>query len=256
MVKKMLRVKINADDFGISQDVNDAVRMCFEKRIITNTTLMVNMPYAPDAVKIAKEEGFEERVGLHLNLTAGVPITGAIRSCRTFCDKRGMFHAGFHLATKTRMLLPAAERKLLAEEIEAQVRRYLAFGLPQKHLDSHHHTHTDLSVWSVAEPILLKYGFRSVRLSRNIFVEGKTSAINSIYKKYYNGRVKKAGFEVTDYFGSFEDFEAAYDKLPENSMVEIMVHPMFSENGDLVDTELLMSEEKAFIDKRHILTES
>jgi len=255
-MNKMIRVKINADDFGISQDVNDAIRLCFEKRMITSTTLMVNMPYAPDAVKIAKEEGFDERVGLHLNLTAGVPLTGAIRSSRTFCDKRGMFHAGFHLSTGSRIFLPMAEKKLLAEEIEAQVRRYLAFGLPLKHLDSHHHVHTDLSVWSVAQPILLKYGFRSARLSRNIYAEGRTSAVNSIYKKYYNNLIKKAGFEVTDYFGSFEDFEAAFDKLQENSIAEIMVHPMFSESGDLVDTELLMSEEKAFIDKRHILTES
>lgn len=250
----MIKAIINADDFGISENVNDAICLCFEKRIINNTTIMVNMPYATDAVKMAKEKGFGERVGLHLNLTAGVPLTGAIRSSRTFCDGRGQFHAQFHLSTKTRMLLSPSDSRLLSEEIEAQIGRYLALGLPQKHMDSHHHSHTDLAVWRVARPLLVKYGFRSVRLSRNIFAEGKCSAVNNVYKKYFNGNVRKSGFDTTDYFGSFEDFETNLD-LIDGSRTEIMVHPMFSESGVLVDTNRPMDELKSFINERHILLE-
>lgn len=250
----MINAIINADDFGISENVNDAICLCFEKGIINNTTIMVNMPYATDAVKLAKEKGFFERVGLHLNLTAGVPLTSAIRSSRTFCDGRGQFHAGFHLSTKTRLMLSPADSRLLSQEIEAQIGRYLAFGLLQKHMDSHHHSHTDLAVWRAAKPLLIKYGFKSVRLSRNIFAEGKSSFVNGVYKNYYNENIRKAGFNTTDYFGSFDDFRVNAAAI-DGSRVEIMVHPMFSESGELVDTERPMEEVKSFLTKEHILLE-
>lgn len=247
----MVRAIINADDFGISEDVNDAIRLCFEKRIITNTTLMVNMPYAADAVKMAEREGFISSVGLHLNLTAGVPLTGAIKSMKTFCDGKGEFHAGFHRAVATRMHLGRAESRAVAEEIEAQIRRYLSFGLMQKHLDSHHHVHTDPAVWRVAEPIFKKYGFRSVRLGRNMY-DTKPGMLNRLYKDYYNGRLKKLGVKTTDFFGSFVDYEGYCGELPENALVEIMVHPMFSEDGELMDTNLKMEHVRNVIESGNV----
>ena len=42
----MLRIIVNADDLGISEDVNAAIAECFAMRYITSTTLMVNMDYA------------------------------------------------------------------------------------------------------------------------------------------------------------------------------------------------------------------
>lgn len=248
----MVKAVINADDFGMSELVNDAIALAFEKRILTTTTLMVNMPYAPDAVKMAKEQGFIDRVGLHLNLTSGVPLTARIRSMRSFCDGRGQFHAGFHLSTKSRLILNRKESIVLQEEIEAQIRRYLALGLPLKHIDSHHHVHTDLSVWKVAEPLLRKYGFRTARISRNLFREGKCSKVNEIYKKYFNRRIRKAGFATTDYFGSFDDFKYEYKGLRDGALVEIMLHPMFSEDGTHMDTHTPMDVIKQFIEKRDI----
>ena len=43
---------INADDFGISSSVNRAIVYAFSNNMITNTTLMVNMPYADEAVEL------------------------------------------------------------------------------------------------------------------------------------------------------------------------------------------------------------
>jgi len=252
----VVKVIVNADDFGISELVNDAIILGFEKKILTNTTLMVNMPNATDAVKQAKEAGFDDRVGLHLNLTAGVPLTGSIRSMSTFCDGRGHFHAKFHLSTGTRLHLGRKESIALGEEIEAQIRRYLTYGLGLKHLDSHHHVHTDLSVWKVAEPILKKYGFRTVRLSRNLFREGKCSVPNGIYKKYFNNRIRKNNFDTTDYFGSFEDFKSQYDVLEEGALAEIMLHPMFSEDGTHLDTHTSMDEIKDYLDSKKIYLQS
>ena len=70
---------VNADDFGLNQSVNRAIAESFRNGLCLNTTLIVNMPYADEAVEIAYKEGFSDRVGLHLNLTEGVPLTEPIR---------------------------------------------------------------------------------------------------------------------------------------------------------------------------------
>lgn len=247
----MVQAIVNADDFGISREVNEAVRLSFDRGIITNTTLMVNMPFAEEAVALAKENGFAERVGLHLNLTAGIPLTSKIRSFSNFCDSDGRFNAGFHLVTSKRLHIDREESAAVGEEIEAQMRRYLAFGLPEKHIDSHHHAHTDMSVFRELGPLLHKYSFRSVRISRNMYE--RVSAFNAWYKRMYNRKLKKTGLKITDYFGSFRDFSAYYDKLPYGALVEVMLHPMFSQDGTLMDTKLPMDEVKSFFDSKDLM---
>ncbi len=240
----MQRLIINADDFGISHDVNMAVCECFSNYMITSTTLMVNMPRAEEAVMLAKERGFDERVGLHLNLTSGEPLTDDIRYFGIFCDRDGFFNAAFQKNTATRLRLNRDESKAAMKEIEAQLRRYLEYGLIDHHLDSHHHVHTNASIYRLLEPLLKVYGIRSVRLSRNIY--GKISLLKAIYKRNYNKRLKKTGVFTTDYFGSFTDFKLCCDRLPESCVTEIMVHPMYDSYGQLVDTQIPMIREKEF----------
>lgn len=243
----MRNIIINADDFGKDESTNLAIRHCFSNGDITNTTVMVNMPGSLEAVSVAKDFGFYDKVGLHLNLTAGTPLTGAIRGCQRFCNGNGDFHAGFHLSTKTRLHISRVESDVLRDEIRAQLERYLTFGYPQLHLDSHHHVHTDLSVWNVLEPLLKEYGFKSVRIGRNLYAEGGCSVFNSLYKSYFNGRVKK-GFLTTEHFGSYEDLKVQSNLIKENETVELMVHPMFSEKGECMDSDVPMSLVSSFVD--------
>ncbi len=242
----MIRTVINGDDFGISEEVNRAIAECFEKRILTSTTLMVNMPYADQAVEIARNEGFAEAVGLHLNLTSGYPLTQKIRRCRRFCRKNGSFNAWFQQHTSSRLFLTKRERRAVAEEIEAQIRKYISYGLPERHLDSHHHVHTDRSIMLELMPLMHKYDFRSVRLSRNLF--RRMNPLKKMYKRIFNGKLKKSGLITTDYFGSYRDLAAMNGEIRENAMVEVMVHPMYNEEGVLYDTHTPMTEVCALLD--------
>lgn len=250
----MIKTIINADDFGMNPEVNEAISYCFEKRIITNTTLMVNMPYADEAVSMAKEKGFSERVGLHLNLTAGKPLTEEIRKMKLFCDEKGCFHAGFHLSTASRLHISKKEREAVAIEAEAQIRKYLAYGLPEKHLDSHHHAHTDFSVWKAVMPLVQKYGFRSVRISRNMYE--KTSFFNSIYKKVYNNGIRKMKVKTADYFGSYTDYELFFGRLDDNATVEIMLHPLISREGILMDGKTPMEQVSKALAEKNTLAQT
>src|SRR5580693_4496790 len=64
------RLIVNADDFGLSHSVNEAVIRAHCEGILTSASLMVNEPGFDEAVKLAKENPKLD-VGLHLTLLQG-----------------------------------------------------------------------------------------------------------------------------------------------------------------------------------------
>src|SRR5271156_6231907 len=64
------RLIINADDFGRSASINQAVIRAHREGILTTASLMVNEPAFDDAVTLAKEHP-RLGVGLHLTLLCG-----------------------------------------------------------------------------------------------------------------------------------------------------------------------------------------
>ena len=250
----MIHLISNADDFGISDSVNNAIADSFERQVISNTTIMVNMDAAAEARRLSVAKGFADRVGIHINLTAGEPLTDDIKKSRLFCDNDGRFNAAFHLNVKSRLHLSAAEMKYVSKEIEAQFERYLDLGFTEKHFDSHHHVHTDRPVWLVIRPLAKKYGFKTSRLGRNVY--DKADAFNRLYKGWLNASIKSAGLAYTDYFGSFKDYEEMWDKLPIAFKGEMMLHPMYSDDGVLMDTNTPMEVIEKFLNDRKVVVEA
>ena len=52
------RIIINADDFGLSRSVNQAIIDVYKKGNLTSTTLLVNMPGTEDAIQQAESNPF------------------------------------------------------------------------------------------------------------------------------------------------------------------------------------------------------
>lgn len=233
---------INADDFGKSKEVNRAVLEAFEKKFIMRTTLMVNMPFADEAVQLAQERGLSDRIGIHLNLTEGRPLTEAIRTNPFFCDGEGNFHALFHSKIMSRLYMSNQESRQIYEELKAQLEKYERYGLTLWHVDSHHHVHTDYPVYRVLKRLSAEYPLASIRISRNMYSGG--NPLMRLYKKMYNNAVRKLCVHTTDFFGSYKDYADYGKTLPQQSSLEIMVHPMYDANGILVDTDIPMEEEK------------
>lgn len=228
---------INADDFGISENVNNAVCEAFKRGVINRTTIMVNMPCCEQAAELAKENGFFDSVGLHINLTEGTPLTQKCRNS-SLCDETGAFTGTFHISKRARLWLGKEDVEAIYCETEAQIKKYIEMGFTLMHADSHNYTHTYLSVSRPINRLLKKYRFKSVRISRNM-PKGDFSPAFCIYKVIYNffiRRVKCGGkrIKTTKYFGSFQDFEKFSRQKPEEKDVEIMTHPIF-ENGELID---------------------
>ncbi|MBR0206035.1 MAG: ChbG/HpnK family deacetylase [Clostridia bacterium] len=240
-----MKIIINADDFGYSESVNQAIAEAFSRGWITNTTIMANMDGYLNAVALAKQEGFADRVGLHVNLFEGQPLSSQMRSELFVAEDGRMSPAKFHgFRTFHKFFLPYGARKAVEQECLSQMQRYADSGLTLKHLDSHFHAHTFLSVYRIIRRVNRKFGFKTIRLSLNMYVNRK--AIIKIYKKLFNAMLRRR-FKTSRYFTSAKEFVEVAKTMKQsdgtilwtseyrNSVCEIMVHPDYDEAGRLIN---------------------
>ena len=75
----MPRAIINADDFGASSVVNRAIEDCLRKGLCSHASLMANMPGFEEACELSLRHGWADRIGLHLVLRDGPPLSHKIQ---------------------------------------------------------------------------------------------------------------------------------------------------------------------------------
>jgi hopanoid biosynthesis associated protein HpnK len=158
------RLIVNADDFGLSASVNQAVVRAHREGILTSASLMVNEPGAAEAVKLAGENP-RLGVGLHLTLLLGraaLPperIPGLVDAHGEF--SRHPARTGWNYFFRRRW------RSQLRDEIHAQFERFRATGLPLDHVNGHLHLHLHPVVFDILMADREALGFRRLRLTRD-----------------------------------------------------------------------------------------
>ena len=219
---------VTADDFGMSSSVNRAIVLAFRQGWISRASIMANMPGFEEACHLARQHRLEARIGIHLNLSEGRPLTARITCCSRFCDEAGVFRK------KQRVFrLSRSEREAVEEEFQAQVQACLRQGIRPAHLDSHHHYHTEWPVGTVAIRVARANRIPEVRLSRNC--GSGLDPIKRLYKAMFNFRLRSYGLAATRYFGSALDCRRIPGSVPGD--IEVMVHLQISPNGLLADAE-------------------
>ncbi|MBN1796425.1 MAG: ChbG/HpnK family deacetylase [Sedimentisphaerales bacterium] len=157
MAKKLI---INADDFGLSKEVNKAVETAHKKGVITSATIMTNMPAAEEAVKIAKKNP-NLGVGVHLNPFKGKPISKD-PEIKPLLDSQGNFCFG-HKALSLLCVFSHPVRQALKAELDAQIKWLIDRGIEPTHLDSHKHIHCCPAVYSIVCALANKYKIPAIR---------------------------------------------------------------------------------------------
>lgn len=186
---------------------------------------MANMPSFAAAAAIARECDLQDRVGVHLNLTEGLPLTEPIRRSRRFCDGDGqMSHR-----TGTIWLLTPDQARAVAAELAAQIEAVLAEGITPSHLDSHHHIHTHWPICAIVMRLASYYRIPAIRPARNC-VPGLLP--KRLYKTALNKRLARAGFARVDRFGAAREAEHCKGSF---QALEIMTHPDLDAQGRLID---------------------
>lgn len=221
-----IRVVINADDFGRNAAVNDGIELSFRESWITSSTVLVNMPGFEDACARMRRNDLVGRVGLHLNLTEGVPLTEAIKKVQVLCGRDGAFRGRPQALWRLDRSTAIAVRVECAAQIEA----LLAEGIRPTHMDSHHHIHSEWPIGAIVIDLARSYGIPAVRPTRNC---GSSLGIaRRLYKDLYNKRLHHAGLMAVRNFGSHSD---AITLAHGASTVEVMVHPWLSASGRVLD---------------------
>ncbi len=160
------RLIVNADDFGLSSSVNQAVIRAHNEGILTTASLMVNEPGFEEAVALARQNP-RLGVGLHLTLSHGhaaLPpekIPGLV-------NERGEF-SNDPTATGMRYFMRRELHGPLRREIRAQFDKFRATGLTLDHVNGHLHFHLHPTIFRIVMETAELFGVRRMRLTRDPF---------------------------------------------------------------------------------------
>jgi chitin disaccharide deacetylase len=220
------RLIINADDFGIAPEVNEAVERAHCDGVLRSASLMVGAPDAADAIDRARRLP-KLAVGLHVVLVHGRPLLPP-QSVPDLVDERGEFltdlvRAGF------RFFLRPGVREQLAAEIRAQFERFAQTGLKLDHADAQSHMHVHPTVFRLILEIGREYGLPAVRIPRE--PGGGTRTI-APWLTLMRLRARRAGIASNDYAFGLNEAGALTEgrvlrilaNLPDG-VTEIFFHP-------------------------------
>lgn len=238
------RIIVNADDFGRSDAVNDAVVRCLREGLISSATIMANGEAWEESCR-ATLDFPEASFGVHLNMTDYEPVSVAV-GLEHYLNSDGQFSGHFRHGARWR------DSKRVSDEWSAQVQRILDAGVRVSHLDSHHHSHTVPGAFRALKIVQRRFGIRSVRLARNLIPPSEPRlqrALKLSIKGLWNTglRLVPPGATTVDYFGSVTDFHAvlkARKWIKSSATVEVMCHPGLGSVE--YDREITLLRERAF----------
>ncbi|MFS0785285.1 chitin disaccharide deacetylase [Shouchella sp. 1P09AA] len=198
-------VTFNADDFGLSRGVNYGILDSHLYGVVASTTMLVNMPASEHAVALAKQHP-SLKVGIHLALTIGAPISSEVPS---LVDHSGQFRK-LHLQRNETIINPDD----VLREWSLQIETFLSYGLIPNHLDSHHHIHR----WAHLRPVIEKLSKTYQLPWRHSFEQ--TPNETSFYTASFDDRFYKDGVSHQGINQILAD-HTGVDSL------EIMCHPAY-----------------------------
>jgi chitin disaccharide deacetylase len=157
-----MKIRINADDFGISPGVNLAIEEMFRQKKLHSASLIYGCGYFEKAIEIAKQNP-NLKVGLHFNLSSGKSAFSH-QNQSLLVDKEGNFKNGF---LKLLLLSFFQKEKLqqeIKQELEAQIEAIKSCKIKLNHIDSHRHIHFIPAIFPLVVAAAQKHQVQQVRV--------------------------------------------------------------------------------------------
>ncbi len=232
----MKKVIVNADDFGLTQGVNEGIVKAYQEGILTSATLMANMPGFDQAVELAGTHP-ELGVGLHLNILRGHPLSPA-QTVGSLLSKDLRF-----IPNVSNLLRRIALKKIKLDEVErefrAQLERVLEAGINPSHIDSEKHIHLIWALFRIVLKLAKEYKIKKVRFIQEFCASSSPGQVfKSLFISLSSASMKKKmaqeSVRSSDWFYGVCDsgritaakLQRALQKAKEG-VTEIMVHPGF-----------------------------
>ena len=242
------RLIVNADDFGRTHAINQAVIEAHRRGLLTSASLMVNGEAAAEAVILARQTP-SLGVGLHLCLVGG-RSTLSTAQIPDLVDAHGCF-SNAPVAAGWRYYFRRDLRPQIEREIAAQLDQFRQTGLRLDHVNGHLNLHLHPRVFDLLLPRLLPFKPVGFRLTRDPFwfnarLAGGRWAYRLSHALIFNvlahqaqPRLRAAGLRHTDaVFGLLQTGRAdatfvgrLLDRLPPGDS-ELYSHPALDESQE------------------------
>lgn len=220
-----MKIIINADDFGFSESINNGIIDAYKEGLISSTTIMINMPYAEDAI-FKWKKNCSLGLGLHINLTQGSPIATDVKS---LVDSNNMFHNH----KKIEKMEVDVTYDDVYKEIKMQIEKLLSYDVEIDHLDYHHNIHLNPCIRLALINVALEYNLpiRTVDDSfrREVISSGLTTPDDFSFDFYAEGAKWQ---NILDFVSSHKDC----------SSIEILTHCGYVDSDTKNRTSYILRE--------------
>ncbi len=236
-MKLSKKLILNADDYGLCSEVNEAVEMLAAAGRLGGASVLVNGKCFDSALQFLQNNQHIS-AGIHLNLIEGRPsapmktVQSLLGSDQCLLGFRGLMQRWFWHPVR------------LAKEIEiewrAQIEQLLFAGIKVSHADSHQHFHAFPFAYSIAVRLCGEYKIPFLRLpneQRNSSMRGASSI--AIRASLMTARFIAPASKIrhNDHFLGFER-AGEYDlpslledvKSLREGVTELALHPSIREN--------------------------
>lgn len=167
---------LNADDFGISNNINKGVIDGYNSGILKSTSICANGEAFSSAVNEILPECPELCVGVHLNIIEGKALTPT-EKIFMLVDKDGNFNNSYT------QLMAKSNKKEFIEQLEVEFRAQIEKifkHLKPAHIDSHVHTHGIPKIFELTCKLAQEYNIPYVR------TQYEKPYITPILSKHFN----------------------------------------------------------------------
>lgn len=160
--RKLKKIIVNADDFGLIEEVNQGIVRCYQEGILRSASLLPNGSAFLNAVKLAREnKGLG--IGIHLCLLEERPILPK-EKVPSLIGEDGYFFKSY-MQFLGRFYLKKIRLSEIEEEFDAQIQRVLNAQIQPTHIDSHRHLHLLPEIFNIVVKLARRYNIRVIRLA-------------------------------------------------------------------------------------------
>ena len=239
----MVKIIVNADDFGKSIWRNRAIDDSIKQGLITSAGMIVTGKHLQEAVELANNGGYVDRLHLHFNLSANllhedsddIPLTEAMRKDSFFC-KGGKFkkYRGIpHKFTDIR------KWKMVYDELVSQYSKFKE--VTEGKAD---YNHVDFHLWyNLSWPVAValrkftrKFDIKSVRYI------GMHQMNIRRYRLFYSiSQIRKVKYIPSTNIDFFLSKRDLFDQYP---VVELYCHPNYKDGVFLDDSPSYLGHDR------------
>ena len=228
-----------ADDFGIGPEISRGILELAAEGVVTGTVLMVNSPYAEEAVRACRSADVPLEVGWHPVLTQDPPVAPADQVPSLLGPDGCLWPLGRFLTRLYLYRLRAAEIEI---ELRAQYRRFVELvGRPPTLVNSHQHVSLFPPVGDILNDVLADVRptpyLRRVREPWTMLARVPGARVKRAVLNWQGRRLtrkqKRLGFPGADWLAGITDppfvkdpefFRRWLTRLP-GRVIELTCHP-------------------------------